>query len=263
MSKINRRLLLMGMPFIIGFLILYLLPLLRSVYYSLLSNVFEQRFVGLANYKELLGNSYFRLSVVNTLMLIAVGTPLLVTVSLMLALFVKEFGDRFPLLRFALILPMLLPSTAVTSIFAQLAVSTPRAMLLSIYVWKSAGFIMLIFLAAFSMIPVEIYEAASLDGAGKTCMFFRFTLPMILGSVLFAGVLACSYNLRLFREAHLLFGAYPEPQIYLTQHFMNNQFYKLSYQNLTTASTLFFSILLPFVWVGVGIATKFTEERTA
>lgn len=261
MNRINRRLVLLSLPLIAGFLLFYLLPLIGSVRYSFVKSAFDQSFVGWENYRETLNNRNFQLSVRNTLELLLTGVPMLVITALSLALLVKSIGERMPVLRAALLLPMLLPSAAVADVFGKLGVSNPRIPLLAIYVWKNAGFLMLIFLAAFSMVPKEIYEAASLDGANRRQLLFRMTIPMISGAIAFSVILAAAYNLRLFREAYVLYGAYPDQSVYLTQHYMNNHFYKLNYQKLTTAASMFSCVLFVFVGLGLWISRKLTEGR--
>jgi len=251
---------LLAAPCIAGFLLFYLVPLVGSIRYSWGENAFTQDFVGLKNFIETIQNRNFRLSVKNTLELIVMGVPLLVGSALMLAMLVKNVGDRHPVLRAALLLPMLVPSAAITSVFGELAADAPRVALLMIYVWKNSGFLMLIFLAAFSMVPREVYEAAALDGCGEVRKFVSITLPMIAGPFLFVVLLALSYNLRLFREAYLLYGEYPEASVYLTQHYMNNHFYKLNYQRLTTAATLFFAAVGGVVWLVLRALRKNSEE---
>lgn len=261
MNSINRRLTLLALPFIAGFLLFYLIPWLGAIRYSFVESAFDQRFVGLDNYAATLSNRYFRLSVLNTLILIALGVPILVAASLGLALLVERLGNELPVLRAALILPMLLPSSAVANVFSTLPLEEPRVALLALYVWKNAGFMMLIFVAALSVIPREVNEAALLDGAGQARRLLSITLPLIAGAVLFATILAVAYDLRLFREAYLLYGAYPDERVYLTQHYINNHFYKLNYQRLTTASTLFMAALAVLVGCGVRMAGRFSGGR--
>lgn len=260
MNRINRRLIVLALPFIVGFLMFYIVPLIGAIRYSFVESAFNQRFVGWDNYAVTLSNHYFRLSVGNTLILIIFGVPILVTVSLCLALLVKDKSNQLPILRASLVLPMFLPSAAITNVFTKLPFEDPRISLLAIYIWKNAGFLTLIFLAAFAMIPKTIYEAAVLDGAGKSRILFSVTLPLISGAILFSVVLAVSNNLRLFREAYLLYGSYPDTRVYLTQHYMNNHFYKLNYQKLTTASILFTVVLFAFVWINIRFSKRYSEE---
>lgn len=59
----------------------------------------------------------------------------------------------------------------------------PSVILVS--VWKAVGYDTLIFLAALQGVPVSLYEAARLDHANKTVMFFKITLPMISPAAVF------------------------------------------------------------------------------
>lgn len=243
-GKLNRRLVALALPCMAGMLLFYLIPLIGSARYSLMDSVFTQRFVGLENYRTVLCNRNFRMGVCNTAALIALGVPAVFAASLLLALFVQRHGSALHTLRATLLLPMLLPSAAVADAFQKLPLGAPRSVLLSIYLWKNAGFLMLIFLAALQSVPAALYEAAALDGAGVRAMLFHITLPSIAGSAGFAAVLAAAYNLRLFREAYLLYGDYPAEGAYLLQHYMNNHFYKLQYPILAAAALLFFCALL-------------------
>jgi multiple sugar transport system permease protein len=251
MKRINRRLFILALPLIIGFLLFYLIPMIGSVRYAFMRSAFDHSFAGLDNFAATINNEYFRLSIKNTLDILLMGVPLLMVVAMILALLIQAMGNDVPaLLQAALIMPMLVPSAAISSVFGKMYFSDPRAALLAIFVWKNSGILMLVYISAFSSIPHEIYEAATLDGAGKVRAFFAMTLPMMAGPLLFSMILAASYNLRLFREAYLMYGAYPDNSIYLVQHYMNNHFNKLNYQSLTAAAILLALIL--FVPTGIG-----------
>lgn len=84
---------------------------------------------------------------------------------------------------------------------------------------------------------------------------------MISGQVMFSVILAITYNLRLFREAYLMYGAYPDRSVYLVQHYMNNHFSKLNYQNLTSASTLFAFALFSVLGIGMKIINWMSGEK--
>lgn len=173
MKKINRRLFLLAAPLIIGFLMFYLIPMIRSVRYSFLKSAFDPTFVGLRNYIEALCNSYFRLSVKNTLEMILFGVPGLVISSIVLAVSIQALDKKISLLLQAvLVIPMLIPSVAVAKVFGKMMVDNPRIPLLAMYLWKNMGFLVLIYLSAFSAIPTEVYEASALDGAGRMRVFF-------------------------------------------------------------------------------------------
>ena len=139
-------------PFVAGFLLFYVLPLFRSIWYSLVNNTFEQEFVGLKNYIDTATNKNFRLSMQNTGEILLLGVPPLVVFSLLCALVVQNIGEKIPMLRIALVLPMLLPSASVAGVFEKMGIESSRLTLIAIYIWKNTGFLMLIFLAALSTV---------------------------------------------------------------------------------------------------------------
>jgi ABC-type sugar transport system permease subunit len=76
-------------------------------------------------------------------------------------------------------------------------------------VWKSAGFSMVIFLAALQDIPQALIEAATIDGAGNWQRFRRVTLPLLRPSMLFAAVIATITSMQLFDQVYVMTGGGP------------------------------------------------------
>ncbi|MEG1844605.1 MAG: sugar ABC transporter permease [Clostridia bacterium] len=257
----------LSLPFICGFLLFYVMPFFYSIYYSVIESAFSDAFVGPDNYVSVFSNKYYRLALTNTLEFTLIGVPMLVLLSLVLALMLHGLGGGHGTLRGAFILPMLLPTASVIPIVSQVfgnrggayltlkglglgASQLVRLPIYLLYFWKNAGFNVILIMAALMMIPKVIYEAAALDGA---CGFRRFrsiTLPLIGPTLFFVMVLSVVQSLRVFKEAYLLYGAYPDPSIYLVQHYMNNHFYKLNYQNLTSGAIMFALIVYLLVAIG-------------
>ena len=67
-------------------------------------------------------------------------------------------------------------------------------------------------------------------------------MPLISPTMLFAGIVAVMHYFLLFRDTYMLYGNNPPAQLYMLQHFMNNNFYKLNYQRLGAAA--FLTVLL-------------------
>ena len=259
--KMHRRMMLLATPFLAGFLLLYVLSFLGSIRYSVTESAFSARYVGLQNYAEVFGNRYFRLALKNTLEFTATGVPLLVALSLALATGLHALGGKYRLLRSIFIIPMLLPSASVVPIFSNLFVAHGSALrqiladlglssgqqarlpVYLLFLWKNCGLNIILLISALLVIPRDIYEAAELDGVRGMRLFTRITLPMIAPTLYFVIVLSVVQSLRIFKEVYLLYGAYPDTSIYLVQHYMNNHFYKLNYQNLTTAAMIFAIII--------------------
>ncbi len=87
------------LPSFAGIGIFFLLPYARVLYYSVISDQFRRNFVGLGNYMEIMGNTYFRLAMKNSLKLIAIGVPLLILMALLLSIVLAFALKRFPVLR--------------------------------------------------------------------------------------------------------------------------------------------------------------------
>ena len=268
LSHMQRRLLAVAVPLFCGFLLFYLIPFVHSIYYSVTESAFSDRFVGLANYLAVSSNQYYQLALRNTFELALTGVPLLIVLSLGLAVALNVQGEQYAMLRSAIVLPMLLPTASVVPLFRQLFAEKDSPVLLWIqslgfsseqiarlpvqllYLWKNAGFNVVLLMAALMMIPRDIYEAAALDGARGLRKFRSITLPLITPTLFFVSVLSVVQSLRIFKEAYLLYGAYPDASIYLVQHYMNNHFYKLNYQNLTSGAILFALTVYALVVVG-------------
>ena len=95
-----------------------------------------------------------------------------------------------------------------------------------------------------------------MDGASRVRQFFAITIPQLLPTLFFCVVLAVVYALRIFKEAFLLYGAYPTDEIYLVQHYLNNYFAKLNYPELTAGSMLFSAILFAAILLALRLERR-------
>lgn len=249
----QRKTLLGAAVFAVCFLVIYAASFFGTFVYSTFSNLFEKRFVGFANYAEVFRNRYFRLAFGNTarITLLTVGSSLLLAfpVSCLLAVFPQYLGKAMCFL----ILPLMIPSGAIIPLWRDLwqvnTFSTPLRSTLSLvtlYCWKYTGTAAVILAVGMTGIPHETIEAAALDGAGKIAIYRRICLPQITRHILFALVFLLMFSFRLYKENYLLFGDYPDESLYMIQHYMNNHFLKLSFQNTATAAaTLACGMLIP------------------
>ena len=106
------------------------------------------------------------------------------------------------------------------------------------YVWKNAGYDMILWLAGLDGISADLYEAASVDGANAWQKFFYITLPNLLPTLTLVSVLSLLNSFKAFREAFLVGGNYPHESMYLLQHLFNNWFLSLDLPRLTAAAVL-------------------------
>lgn len=104
------------------------------------------------------------------------------------------------------------------------------------------GYISVILTSAIRALPPEYQEYYWLNSNSEAGYARRVVLPLISPTMLFAGIVAVMHYFLLFRDTYMLYGNNPPAQLYMLQHFMNNNFYKLNYQRLGAAA--FLTVLL-------------------
>lgn len=255
------------LPSLAGTAVFVLLPFAETVRRSFFDTL-GRNFVGLDNYRSVLGNSAFRLAAKNTARFVCTCVPLLLAVSLLLALGVRAVARRRDgsetrrgrLFRTSFLLPMAIPVASIVvlwqALFAQnglvngalaalgaqpvdfMGTGAAFWVLVLTYVWKNAGYDMVLWLAGLDGISADLYEAAAVDGAGAWQKFWHITLPNLLPTLALVGVLSLLNSFKAFREAFLVGGSYPHESMYLLQHLFNNWFLSLDLPRLTAAAVL-------------------------
>lgn len=254
------------LPGLAGLMVFYLLPFLGGIYYSLTDGSIENAFVGLDNYRRIWQNEVFLLGLKNTMELSLLCAPLIFLFSFALAAMLKALGDRSAPFRNILLIPYLMPSSALLIVWLLLfdyggpinrivsALGLERVLWLEssalrvpvvlLYIWKNVGFSVVIFSAALQSVPQPYYEFAALEGANAFQRETKITLPLILPTAFLVFVLAWVNAFKIFKEVYFISGSYPNDAVYTLQHFMNNKFTKLDYQDVTTAAYSFAVIVL-------------------
>lgn len=216
--------------------------------------------VGLRNYRTVLDNSAFQLAVGNTARFIAVCIPLLLIFSLVLAVSLYSLPKLGRGLRSAFLMPMAVPAASVVLVWKVLfhrrglinrslltlglesvnwmGSGAAFWMLVISYLWKNLGYTIILWTAGLSAIPESVYEAARVDGAGNWQAFRYITLPNLKGTACTITVLSLLNSFKVFREAWLVAGDYPQESMYLMQHLYNNWFRKLDFDKVSAASVL-------------------------
>jgi len=222
-------------PFVLSFLIFGAYPIVRSMILSLYitSGPEAQQFVGLDNYLHLLQDPDFWTAFRNTATF-ALGSILLqLPLSLGLAILLNRrdlrgrnvfrfifFSPNLMGLVFSALLFMLILAPKFGLLNATLNalfglplttrwLSTPDLVmpaLIMVALWLYTGFNMVYFLAALQSVDGELYEAATIDGAGRWSQFWHVTLPGIKPVLIFVVVLSTIGSFQLFELAFLLLG---------------------------------------------------------
>ena len=245
------------------------MDVIRSSFVQVVSG----RFCGLENYRIVLHNRAFLLAVKNTLRFLLVCLPLLLGISLVLAFLLHAwqmaFHQKLRLLKAAYLVPMAIPAASLVLLWKLMFdkhgfvngilhlcgihavdwMNTGAAFFVLVfsYIWKNLGYTMVLWLAGLSSISPDLYEAAEMDGAGRMTQFFKITLPLIRPLIFTIVVLSFLNSFKVFREAYLVAGNYPQEDMYLLQHLFNNWFTDLSVDKMAAGSVLLPLVITVFV----------------
>lgn len=255
------------LPSLCGVLLFYLIPFGDVIRRSFL-HAAGSRWNGLENYRQVLHNQAFRLAAANTGRFILVCLPLLLILSLGIAVLLHG-QTRQSWLKSAYLVPMAIPAASIVLlwniIFDQsgmlngllhlfqlneqdwMETDAAFAVLVFSYIWKNLGYSIVLWIAGLQGISQSIYEAARVDGAGAWKCFFYITLPGIRPVAFTIVILSFLNSFKVFREAYLVAGNYPQERIYLLQHVFNNWFRELSVDKMAAGSVLLCVVLVLFV----------------
>jgi multiple sugar transport system permease protein len=220
-------------PYAVFLLAVFAYPLGLAVWISFHDYFFaapgaqvSRPFVGLDNYREALSDPAVRRSFLNVLQFLVINVPLTVVLSLLLATALNGAIRGRTFLRVSYFVPYITASVAVVAVWLFLfsgdgminnllgrfapdpswLVNSRLAMpVIAIFVtWKQLGFFILLYLSALQNVPKELYEAASLDGAGRFQSLRHVTVPGVRPATTLVVILATITGANLFTEPYLL-----------------------------------------------------------
>lgn len=225
-------------PFLILFGVFLLVPILASLALAFTSfgigNIQSwstAEWVGLENFSKLFEDDLFLKSVRNTAYFVAVGVPLTVIGSLLLATALNQgIGKLRGFFRVGYYLPVVTSIVAiaviwryvlepdvglVNTVLGKVGITGPNWLgdpdttmpsIIAVGVWRSIGFSMVIFLAALQTVDPQLYDAAKVDGARGAQIFRHVTVPMLRPSILFVTVVTTIGFLQVFEEPFVMTG---------------------------------------------------------
>lgn len=258
------------LPGLTGMTLFYFLPLLDVVRRSF-ANAMGTRLVGVQNYITVWQNSMFLLALKNTLLFLLVSVPLLLVLSLGTALLIKHIRGKNAIFRTTLLLPLGIP-VACSALFFRILFDQQGwlnelllqpagknwlkggnafGVLVFCYIWKNTGYDMILWSSGLQGIDPSLYEAARVDGGSGLRIFCYITLPLLRPTGTTILILSVLNTFKVFREAYLLAGDYPDPHIYLLQHLFNNWFVALDIQKMTAAAVSIAVSVLALVYLSV------------
>ena len=259
------------LPGFLGIVVFVLLPFGDVVRRSFTTAVTGQ-FNGIQNYRTVFENQAFLLAVKNTLNFTLVCIPLLVFSGFVAALLLNTLQNK-RWIKSIYLFPLAMPTATIvlvwkmffyrqgflnllltrigqqTGLWEQVCLDylgTPAAfwVLVGSYIWKNMSYTVVLWLAGLMGIPKGLLEAARVDGAGKWKSLWYIVLPNLKGSLYTIVILSFLNSFKIYREAYLTAGAYPDQSIYLMQHLFNNWFVNLDLDKMAAAAVLTGGILL-------------------
>lgn len=216
-------------PWIVGFFVFLVYPVFSNFHLGMTdySGFGEPQWIGLGNYQELFRDPLFWTSLYNTFYYVILAVPLGVAVAIVLALAMSQKVREVSVYRALLYIPSIAPVFALSMML--IWILNPRFGLFNYILglfhipainWLGdtrfsklaivlvaqfgAGQIALIFLAALRAIPSNLYDAASLDGAGPWKKFWHVTLPLLTPTILYDIIIGIGLGLQVFVPAYIM-----------------------------------------------------------
>lgn len=201
------------LPALLSLIIMFVYPVCRTVVMSFFqvesvtATTADWSFNGLANYFKIFGSASFMTSMRNMLLIWLVGGIFTLAIAMLMAVVVTSGirGKKF--FRAAIYMPNIISAVALATMWIQYIFQYDYGLLNTIvqlfggdkvkwlgtdlkfwamtgsFIFGSVGYYMLIYISGIEGIPQDLYEAATIDGAGKGRQFFDITLPLLKGVI--------------------------------------------------------------------------------
>lgn len=272
------------LPYVVLFLAFIVFPIGYSIYMSLfVTRGVNSRFVGLQNYEKALSDQSFWSGMGNIAVYGACMIGIMIVLALVLALFLDSSKIRCKaVFRMVYFLPYAVPgviaaimwgfmyspslNTALKA-FAPLNGGQPLNLLttdmlmvgiVNISLWLWTGYNMTIYYANLTSIPVDIYEAARIDGCGEIGIALHIKVPMIASAVKMTVALTIIGAIQVFNEPFMMGNITIVPSTYTPNMYVYNMAF--SYGNLSYSATL--SVVLTLITILVSVLFNLlTRER--
>lgn len=278
-NKDKLRIFLLLLPGILTFAIFTIYPIVKLFLMSFaewdFGSMMEHTFVGLENYKNVLSDETFRIAFENTIIYTIVTVPGQMVLGLLAAVLIHNIPKFQVPFRVLYYIPVITSWVIVSLVFRY--VFNTEGMLnyvitnvlhlsesfipwldtrwgglgveMMLGIWKGVGWNMVVFLAALQSVPLDLYEAASIDGCGSFKKFFKITLPCIKPTILFALVMLTIGGFNVFTSIKMITAGKPMHQ---TETVLTWMYYKaFSAGHFGYAAALSFIVAIVLVFLAV------------
>ncbi|WOC32772.1 MULTISPECIES: carbohydrate ABC transporter permease [Caproicibacterium] len=211
----------------------------------------DRQWVGFANWSSLLQDSKFWTAFLNNIIIMILSIVIQIPLGLAMATFIDFGGKKMTVFKVLWFIPMLMSSVAIGFLFTYALATNgglissisalfgggnvdllgnPKNALMTVIMvicWQFAPFYMVYFMAAYTNIPFDVYEAATIDGATRGQYFLHVALPLLAPSMKSAAILSMVGSLKYFDLIYVMTGGGPGTSTELMATYM----YKESFKN--------------------------------
>lgn len=270
-NKDKRDGILFSIPFLIVFLLFMVFPLFYGFYISFFKwdILSKPSFVGLQNYIDLFKDEKFYTSLWHTLEFVLITTPTLLVIGFLMALAVTGKSKIKGLMETVFFIPYIFSMTVVSTLWAWLMqkdfglfnqlivlfggekvswLTSEKLAMFSVSLatfWWTAGFNMVLMTAGIKQISKEVYESATVDGAGYWQQAFHITLPLLSNTIILCLILQVIASFNVFGQVYVMTGGGPAGSTrVLIQYIYETGFkyFKMGYSS--AMSYILFAIIL-------------------
>lgn len=271
----GRAALLLLAPAVIGFLVFWIYPAIRGFGYSITDyNLLNQgEYIGADNFVEAWNDSQAWESLRITAVFAVASLVISMVIALLLAAMMQRLRAK-TWLRAGLLLPWLVPNVAIALIWAWLLdanvgylknlldtigkasgldflvgftfFNSDVALWIVVLIgaWSGIGYTALLLYAGMLQVPNEYYEAAAIDGASETSMFFRITLPLIRPIIALVVVVSLIGSFQVFDLVQVGYGNNPIPEVRVIYYYIYQQAFTFLRMGYASAIALGLVVIL-------------------
>lgn len=274
-------------PILLIMLVFIFYPIISTFQTSLFdwNGIASQKvFIGLDNWKELFGDKDFWFAFVNNIILMVCSIVIQIPIAIVLATFLDAGGKKFNLFKVVWFMPLLMSSVAIGFLFAyalatndgiissvsqmlghgkvDLLGQSPAALfaVIGVIAWQFVPFYMVYFMAGYSNIDTEIYEATIIDGATRGQYFRYVALPLLKPVIRTACILSLIGSLKYFDLIWVMTGGGPSGGTEMMATYM----YKQSFQHFKMGygSTVASGMFILVTSIALIIQSLLSEKRS-
>ncbi len=262
-------------PALLVLAVFFFLPFFESFYISTLdysNDIYNPTFIGLANYTALFKSSLFWKTMLNTVIYLVIAVPLLVVLPLIIAIVINQKIRLINFYRVSIYLPVVVSIVVagiawkwlyadngilnyLVSLFGISKIgwlTDPNFALYSVIavtVWKGLGYYMMIYLAALTSVPNDLYEAADIDGANLWQKHLAVTIPHLLPAIALVSIISSISAMKVFVEIYVMTQGGPLNSSMTVVYYI----YQKAFENLDLGYASACGVVLMLIIMGISV----------